>query len=140
MEAVDELAVVPVRIIAGHIEKRLRDRQRGAELVRGIGRESLLLGNLCFEPREHVVEGVGKLTELVSAAVEPDPVGERTVRGHVCGVCDARQGGEHLAGEQPPSQETEREQERQHDGRLRSESVQEVGAGGTEGNEAVRCS
>jgi hypothetical protein len=32
-KAVDELAVVAVRIVAGDVEKRLRDRQRGAEFV-----------------------------------------------------------------------------------------------------------
>ena len=75
------------------------------------------------------VEGVGELAELVSAAFQLDPVGERSGRGHACGVGDASQRGEHLAGEKPPSHETEHEQERQHDRRLRSEGAQEVGAG-----------
>ena len=56
-----------------------------------------------------------------------DSVGERSVRGHACGVRDAGQGGEHAAGEKPPSQQTEYQQERHHDGRGRSESAQEVG-------------
>ena len=81
VEAVDELAVVAVRIVAGDVEKRLRDRQRGAQLVGGVGGESLLLGDLCFEPREHGVEGVGELAELVLAALQLDPVGERSGRG-----------------------------------------------------------
>ena len=68
VEAVDELAVVAVRIVAGDVEQCLRDRQRGAQLVGGIGCESLLFGDVCFEPREHGVEGVGELAELVSAA------------------------------------------------------------------------
>ena len=55
-------------IVAGHLEKRLRDRQRGAQLVGGVGGESLLLGDVRFEPREHGVEGVGELAELVVAA------------------------------------------------------------------------
>src|SRR5712691_12613837 len=41
-------------------------------------------------------------------------------------------GGEHAAGEKPPSQETEHQQERQHRGCPRSESVQEVGTVGNE--------
>ena len=131
VEAVDELAGVAVRIVAGHVEKCLRDRQRGAQFVGGVGCESLLFGDVCFEPREHGVEGVGEFAELVAAALQLDPVGERSGRGHACGVCDASQGGEHAAGEKPPSHETEHQQERQHDGRLRSESVQEVGAAGT---------
>ena len=68
VEAVDELAVVAVRIVAGHVEQCLRDRQRGAQLVGGVGCESLLFGDVCFEPREHGVEGVGELAELVVAA------------------------------------------------------------------------
>ena len=80
VEAVDELAVVAARILAGHVEQRLRDRQRGAQLVGGVGGESLLFGDLRFEPREHGVEGVGELAELVVAALgsrirwESDPV------------------------------------------------------------------
>ncbi len=68
VEALDELAVVAVRILAGHVEKCLRDRQRRAQLVGGVGREPLLFGDLCFEAREHGVEGVGEFAELISAA------------------------------------------------------------------------
>ena len=129
VEALDELAVVAARIVAGDVEQGLRDRQRGAQLVGGVGGEPLLFGDVCFEPREHGVEGVGELAELVAAALELDPVGERSGRGQACGVRDARQRGEHLAGEQPPSQQAEHEQERQHEGRLRNEGV----AGGRSG-------
>ncbi len=115
-------------IVAGDVEQCLRDRQRGAQFVGGVGCESLLFGDVRFEPREHGVEGVGELAELVVAARQLDPVGERSVRGHACGVGDAGQGGEHAAGEKPPSQETEHQQERQHDGRDRAEAVQGVGA------------
>lgn len=68
VEVVDEFAGVVVRIGAGHVEKGLRDRQWGAQLVRGVGRESLLFGDVCFELREHAVEGVGEFAELVFAA------------------------------------------------------------------------
>ena len=68
VEAVDEFAGVAVRIFAGHVEQRLRDGQRGAQFVGGVGRESLLFGDLRLETGEHGVEGVGKLAELVSAA------------------------------------------------------------------------
>jgi hypothetical protein len=115
VEAVDELAVVPVRIVAGHIQQRLRDRQRGAQFVGGIGCEPLLFGDLCLEPREHGVEGVGELAELVIAAFQPDPVGERSRRGRACGVRDTGQWSEHPAGEKPPSHETEHQEEGQYD-------------------------
>ena len=68
VEAVDELAGVAVRIVAGHVEQCLRDRQRRAQFVRGVGGESPLFGDVGFEPFEHGVEGVGELTELIAAA------------------------------------------------------------------------
>ena len=49
VEAVDEVTVRMVRILAGHVEKRLRQRQRGAQLVGGVRGESLLLGDVCLE-------------------------------------------------------------------------------------------
>ena len=66
VEAVNELAVVAVRIVAGHVEKGLGDRQRGAQLVGGVGRESLLFGDVCLEPREEAVDGVGEILQLVA--------------------------------------------------------------------------
>ena len=122
--------VVAVRIVAGHVEQRLRDRQRGAQFVGGVGGESLLFGDVCFEPREHGVEGVGEFAELVLAALQLDPVGERSVRGQAGGVGDAGQRREHAAGEKPPSQQAEHQQERQHRGCLRGEGAQQVGAVG----------
>ena len=84
VEAVDELAGVAVRIVAGDLEQRLRDRQRGAQLVGGVGGEPLLFGVVGLEPREHGVEGVGELAELVLAAPrwirwESDPFAVRRV-------------------------------------------------------------
>src|SRR5262249_28031323 len=49
----------------------------------------------------------GELSELVLTSFQFDPVGERSVRGHACGVGDASQGSEHAAGEKPPSHEAE---------------------------------
>ena len=97
----------------------------------GVGCESLLFGDVRFEPREHRVEGVGEFAELVVAAFQLDPVGERPVRGHACGVGDASQRGEHPAGEDPSSDETEHEQERQRRGLPSgAKARQEVGAVG----------
>src|SRR5437868_10788535 len=127
MEAVDELAGVAVGIVAGDVEKRLRERQRGAQFVGGIGRESLLFGYVRFEPGEHGVEGVREFAELVLTSFQLDSVGERSTRGHACGVGDVSQGSEHAAGEKPPSQQTEYQQERHRDGGDRSEIAQEVG-------------
>jgi hypothetical protein len=67
-EAFVEHAAVAVRISAGHVEKCLRDRQRSAQFVGGVGREPLLFGDVRLQLREHGVEGVGELAELICAA------------------------------------------------------------------------
>ena len=85
-EAVDEFAGVAVQIVAGGVEKCLRDRQRGAQFVGGVGCEPLLFGDVCLEPCEHGIEGVRDLAELVVAAFQSDPVGERSALGHACRV------------------------------------------------------
>jgi hypothetical protein len=100
--------------------------------VGGVRCESLLLGDLRLEAREHRVEGVGELAELVATARQPDPVGERSGGGQARGVRDARQRREHLAGEDPASHEPEGQQEGERDGCLRGEGVLEVGAIGDE--------
>ena len=131
VEAVDELAVVAVRILAGHVEQRLRDRQRGAQFVGGVGGEPLLFGDVRFEAREHGVEGVGEFAELVAAALAAG-CGGRAIRSRPVRVASVmRASGASIwpARSHPPTQ-AEHQQERQHDGRLRSESAQEVGAAG----------
>ena len=42
-----------VRVVEGDVEKGLCDRERGAQFVGGVGCESLLFGDVCFEPLEH---------------------------------------------------------------------------------------
>jgi hypothetical protein len=101
---------------------------RGAQFVGSVGCESLLFGDVCFEPLEHGVEGVGEFTELVLTAFQLDPVGERPLRSHARGVCDTSQRGEHPASEQPPSEEPEHEQEDQHHPRSRREVALQDGA------------
>jgi hypothetical protein len=56
---------------------------------------------MCFELREHRVEGVGEFAELVVAAFQLDSVGERSLGGQACGIFDTSQGREHAAGEDP---------------------------------------
>ena len=63
-----ELALLAARIVAGHVKKRLHDREWGAQFVGGVGGESLLLGDVRFKPGKHGVEGVGEFAELVAAS------------------------------------------------------------------------
>jgi hypothetical protein len=77
--AFDDVVVAPrfdtagvcetARTVAGDVEKCLRDRERGAQFVGGVGCESLLFAYVGFEAREHGVEGVGEFAELVVAAL-----------------------------------------------------------------------
>ena len=124
----NELIGVAARVASRHIEERLRDRQRRAQFVRGVGGESLLLGDLGLEAREHRVEAVGELAELVVAARQFDPMRERPARRPASGFGDARQRREHPAGEDPPAQQTEQQQEEQRPGRRRHEGAHEIAA------------
>ena len=126
VQAFDERVGVAVRVVASDIEEGLRDRQRRAQLVRGVGGEPLLLGDLGFEPRQHGVEAVGQLAELVVAARQLDPMRERPGRGAACGLGDPPQRSEHAAGENPPAQQAEQQQEEHRPGGRRHERADEV--------------
>jgi hypothetical protein len=76
VEALDELVIAAVLILARNVEQCLGNRQRGAQFVGGVGRESLLFGDVGFETREHRVKRVGELAELISTARQPDAMGE----------------------------------------------------------------
>ena len=95
--------------------------------MRGVRRESLLFRNVRFQPREHRVEAVSELAELVVVTVQLDSMGQRTGRGQAGGVRNAAQRSKHAAGEQPASEQAEEQQERHHAGRERGEVTQEVG-------------
>ena len=118
-------------IAAGDVEQRLRDRQRCAQLVGRVGGEPPLFGDLRLEPREHDVEAVGELAELVLAPLQLDPVRERAARRPSGGVGDPRERGQHPPGEDPPAEEPEDEEEQQGPGRPRDERADEVVAAGT---------
>ena len=68
IKAVDQFGGVAVQMVAGPRRQCLRDRQRGAQFVGGVGCEPPLFADIGFDPFEHGVESVGKFTELISAA------------------------------------------------------------------------
>src|SRR6266581_4526109 len=80
----------------------------------------------CASSRASMVSKASASSRNSSLRPSLDSVGEGSLRGYACGVCDARQGGKHASGEKPSSQQTEYQQERHHDGCDRSEISQEV--------------
>ena len=93
----------------------------------------------CASSRASIAsKAVGELAELVVAAFQLDPVGERSVRGQAGGIGDAGQRREHAAGEDPPSHETEHQQERQRGGCLRGERALRGRTGSGPGGGAPR--
>ena len=80
VEAVDEFAVVVVRIVAGHVEKGLGDRERGAQFVGGVGCESLLFGDCALRAgrawcrRRRRVRGTRLCGPVARIRWESDPV------------------------------------------------------------------
>ena len=59
-----------------HIEGRPDDRERVAQLMRGVLDERALRPDAAVEPVEHPVEGIGQIAQLVLRAVEMDAPGE----------------------------------------------------------------
>jgi hypothetical protein len=83
------------------LEDRALQRQRRAQLVRGVGDELALRGERGLEPLEQLVEGVAELAQLVVGPVEREALvqvgrGELSRRGR-----DHLQRTQHTPGEQP---------------------------------------
>ena len=55
------------------VDRRAHDRERGAQLVGGVGDEPLLALERGLEPAEHLVERLGQFAELVAGAAQRDP-------------------------------------------------------------------
>ena len=95
-----------------HLELAADDRQRGAQLVRGVGDERRLAVERVLEAVEHVVEGLGQHAHLVVAGGDLHP------RAEVAGV-DARrharhapQRGRHARGDREAARERGQDRER----------------------------
>ena len=58
----------------GHLDQGPVDRQRGAQLVRGVGDEPALAVEGAVQPLQHGVERVGQLLDLVARAGQRDPL------------------------------------------------------------------
>ncbi len=72
-----QLVDVGVRIGQRDLELGADHRQRGAQLVAGVGHEQPLAVERSVEAGEHLVEGVRELAQLVVRAAEVDALVER---------------------------------------------------------------
>ena len=127
VEAVDEVAIAAVRILAGHVEQRLRDRQRGAQLVGRVGGESLLFGDVCLEPREEAVDGVGEILQLVAGPREREALVQVPLGDLPRGRRHRAQRAQDTAGDQPAERDRDRGHDRQRDPGLDEPLVETVG-------------
>jgi hypothetical protein len=88
-------------VAQAHVQRRAHDRQRRAQLVRGVGGEAPLAGERPVQPLQHAVEGVGELLELVLRAVQADALLEGVGGAALGGGGDGRQRPQHPPGHQP---------------------------------------
>ena len=77
-----------VRVVEHDVDGRAHDRERGAQLMGGVGDEPLLAFERSLEPVEHVVEGVGQFVEFVAGAAQRDPRRQVVFRGGAGGRGD----------------------------------------------------
>src|SRR4029450_4422003 len=92
--------------VQGDLQQRPVEGQRGAQLVGGVGDEAPLAVEGVVQARQHGVEGVGQLFELVVGAGQGDALVQATVGGGGVGdapggLGHALQGLQQAAGEQP---------------------------------------
>ena len=102
-EAVEELVAIAVGIAAGHVEKRLCERERSAQLVGGVGCESLLFDDVCLESREEAVDGVGEIPQLVVRPREGEALAEVVLGDLARGRGHHPQRSQHPARDRQPS-------------------------------------
>ena len=133
LQSVDQRIDVAVGVGAGDLEQRLRDRERGAQLVRGVRGEALLLGDVRLEPVEHRVEHVGEVAELVARPLQRDAVRERSLARRAARRAPMRSSGASIrpASNQPPARPIASSDEHDHD-RDGHERAHQVGAVGHE--------
>ena len=115
VEAIDQLAVAVVRIVAGDLEQCLRDRQRGAQLVGGIGCESLLFGDVRLEPCEEAVDGVGEILQLVTGPGEREALVQVALGDLPCGRRHRAQRPQDAARDKPAERDRDDRHDRQRD-------------------------
>ena len=67
-------AAAAVRLGHRHVQRRPHGRQRGAQLVRGVGDEPALRGERRLQPFQQPVDGVGEVLDLVGRARHGQPL------------------------------------------------------------------
>src|ERR1035437_6383978 len=89
------------RVGEGDLEQGAFPRQRGAQLVRGVGGETPLGVERGLQTREQVVEGVGEFLELVVGSVQGQPLVQAAGGDPPGGGGDRAQRAQHPAGDDP---------------------------------------
>ena len=124
------LAGVPVGLDAGvgiaerELEQGALERERGAQLVRGVGDELSLRLEGRFEPAEQSVDGGAELLELVVGPVEVEPAVEVAGGDLAGGVGDRAQRAQGAAGDHPAEPEREHRHQRERDRGVEEQLVQ----------------
>jgi hypothetical protein len=114
-----------VRAAEHDVDGRAHDRERGAQLMRGVGHEPLLTLERDLQPAEHVVERLGQLAELVAWTRQRDPRRQVVLRRGAGGRRDLLHRAQHPPGEDPAKDRGEGE----HHGQRNQRVLQQVGEG-----------
>ena len=86
----------------GDLEQGALPGQRGAQLMRRVGREPPLGVERCLQPREQVVEGVGEFPELVVGSAQGQSLVQVAGRDPAGGGSDRAQRAQYPAGDIQP--------------------------------------
>jgi hypothetical protein len=117
-----------VRAAYRDVHERPVDRQRGAQLVRGVRDEAALAVERPGQPFQHRVEGVGQLLDVVAGPRVRDPFGEVVaVRHPARGVGDRVDGTQRAVGQQPAQPERRHAHHAQRDAALGQQRPHRLG-------------
>ena len=100
------------------VDRRAHDRERGAQLVRGVGDEPLLALERGLEPAEHLVERLGQFAELVAGAAQRDPRRQVVLRRGAGGRGDPVHRAQRPPGEDPAEDRGEGDDHGERDQRV----------------------
>ena len=105
-------------VVQHDVDGRAHDRERGAQLMGGVGDEALLALERGLEPVEHLVEGLGQFVEFVAGAAQRDPRRQVVLRGGAGGCGDPVHRAQRAPGGDPAEDRSEGDDHGERDQRV----------------------
>jgi hypothetical protein len=111
-------------LAGGDVERGAHHRQWRAQLVRGVGDEAALRVEGGFEPCQEPVDRVGEILQLITRALQGEPLVQVVLRNAPRRRGDLSQRPQHAAGDEPAEPDRDERHDRQRDPGLEQQLVE----------------